>query len=292
MRFLSVMSVAVLCLGFVPLFEKQAVARGAGLFPLTVTINLVTVAVLAPAAWRQRPARLSDDWRSLLVIGALASGIVVLLNLWALETTSATHRSVFQAMYPAAGVLFALVILGERLPVKGYATIAAMVVGILMLSGQGFRWQFAFGDMLLFATVPMMGFCDAWAKRSLAGLSAEWVALGRFVFGTVLLLVAGTVGQAWQGWPTGNGWWWVLLSGLSIGLGVLMLYRGMALKGAALAAALVSLSPVITAVLEWWWLQKTFSHWELAGMAMVITGGVLLSRPRFQTLKEHESPVR
>ena len=64
LRFLPVMSVAVLCLGFVPLFEKKAVESGAGLFPLTVTINLVTVAVLAPAAWRQRPGRLIEDWRS------------------------------------------------------------------------------------------------------------------------------------------------------------------------------------------------------------------------------------
>jgi len=289
LRFLAVMAGAIVCLGLVPVFEKLAVDSGAGLFTLVVAINVVTVLCLVAPAWRERPSRLTREWRSLLMIGAVASGIVVLLNLWALETTSASHRSVFQAMYPAATALFAFWLLGERLPRRGYVVIAVMTAGIIIMSGQGMCWQFVFGDLLLMLTLPMMGLCDAWAKRSLASLSAEWVAFGRFLFGTITLLLLCLVSGNPPRWPHAGAWLWILLSGLSIGLGIILLYRGMALKGAALAAALIGLSPVITLLLEWLYLEGRFTQVELLGMAIVIAGGILLGRPDFQ---EPDHPAR
>lgn len=73
-----------------------------------------------------------------------------------------------------------------------------------------------------------------------------------------------------------------MLSGISIGLGIILLYRGMDLKGAALAVALTGLSPVITPVLEWLYLGGRFTPIEWFGMLVVIAGGILLSRPCFQ----------
>lgn len=284
--FLITMLGAAFCLGLVPLFEKQAVDTGTGLMSLVIAINLITVICLGVPAWKQRPRRLFQDWPSMLLIGALASGIVVLLNLWALETTTATHRSVFQAMYPAATALFAFFLLGEKLPVKAYGLIIFMSVGIIVMSARGMRLELAFGDLLLMLTLPMMGLCDAWAKRSLVGLQAEWIAFSRFAYGSLTLLailpVAIVLDDATLTWPSLDAWTWILLSGTSIGLGIILLYRGMALKGASLSAALVGLAPVITLVLEWSFLQGRFTPLELAGMVLVISGGLLLSMPRFQ----------
>jgi len=222
----------------------------------------------------------------MFLIGAVASGIVVLLNLWALETTTATHRSVFQAMYPAATAIFAFVLLQERLPWKAYGLIVVMSIGIVIMSAHGMRLQLAFGDLILIATLPMMGFCDAWAKRSLAGLKPEWIAFCRFSYGSLTLLIimvgAFLVNGTVLSWPTVEAWTWILLSGLSIGLGIILLYRGMVMKGASLAAALVGLAPVITLILEWYFLQGRFTPLELGGMLLVISGGLLLSHPRFQ----------
>lgn len=222
----------------------------------------------------------------MLLIGGLASGIVVLLNLWALQTTTATHRSVFQAMYPAATAIFAFILLRETLPLKAYTLILLMSVGIVIMSVQGMRLEVAFGDLLLMLTLPMMGLCDAWAKRSLAGLQAEWIAFCRFLYGSFALLLILAVGfvvnDTRLSWPTAEAWLWIALSGGSIGLGIILLYRGMALKGASLAAALVGLSPVVTLLLEWLFLQARFTPLELAGMLLVIAGGLLLSHPRMQ----------
>ncbi|MEX2469274.1 MAG: DMT family transporter, partial [Pseudohongiellaceae bacterium] len=287
-RFLAVIAGAIVCLGLVPVFEKLAVDSGAGLFTLVIAINVVTVICLAAPAWRQRPQGLTHGWRSLLLIGAIASGVVVLLNLWALETTTASHRSVFQAMYPATTAVFAFWLLGERLPLRGYLVIAVMVVGIIIMSGQGLRLEFVFGDLLLMLTLPMMGLCDAWARRSLTSLSAEWVAFGRFFFGTFTLLGLCLISGNPLGWPPQEAWLWILLSGISIGLGIILLYRGMALKGASVAAALIGLSPVITLVLEWLFLAGRFTPVELLGMLIVTVGGILLGRRYFQETDREE----
>lgn len=282
LRFTATMAGAIVCLGLVPLLEKLAVNSGSDLFALVIAINLVTMICLAGPAWRQRPKPLLVQWRSLLLIGAIASGVVVLLNLWALETTSATHRSVFQAMYPAATALFAFFMLGERLPVRGYAVIAMMTAGIVVMSAQGMRWEFVFGDLLLMFTLPMMGLCDAWARRSIGQLSPEWTAFGRFLFGSLTLITLCILSGTVPAWPNLQAWPWIVLSGIFIGVGIILLYHGMALRGASLAAVLLGLSPVLTLLLEWLTLDGRFTALELLGMAIVLIGGYLLSRRDFQ----------
>lgn len=285
LKFLMAMAVAIVCLGLVPVFEKLAVDSGAGLFNLVIAINVVTVISLSIPAWHKRPPRISREWPSLLLIGAIASGVVVLLNLWALETTSASHRSVFQAMYPAATAIFAWFLLRERLPLRGYVVIVVMTLGIITMSAQGMRWQFVSGDLLLMSTLPMMGLCDCWAKRSLGSLQPEWVAFGRFFFGTLALLLLCLLSGTRLHWPDGQAWMWILLSGLSIGLGIIFLYRGMALRGASLAAALIGLSPIITLSLEWLFLDGRFTLIEVVAMAVVVVGGMLLGRRDFQEIR-------
>lgn len=281
-RFLSVMAGAVLLLGILPLLEKEAVARSGSILSLVIAINLVTVAVLLGPGWRARPPSLLLQWQDVLVIGAVASGIVVLLNIWALQTTSATHRSVFQAMYPAATAVFSWFLLRERLPGRTYGVIVLMSIGIVIMCSRGISLRFAPGDALLVTTLPLMGFCDTWVKKSLDRLRPDWVALCRFGVGTTLLLLVGPLSGFGLRFPAAQAWPWIVLSGLCIGGGILLLYRGMELRGASLAAAMIGIAPVITLVLEWALLGGTFTPIELAGMALVVGGGILLSRPRFQ----------
>ncbi len=282
-HFLAASLVAIFSLGLTPIFEKLAVETGNGLPGIVLSMNLITVMLLALPGWRHRPSRLASRWTSLLLVGSLASGLVVFLNLWALETTSATHRSVFQAMYPAATAVFAYKLLGERLPGISYVVIATMTAGVILMSIRGFHWQLVKGDILLLLTLPMMGLCDAWAKAALGTLTPQWVALGRFLFGTLVLLLIFLPGVESITWPTGETWLWVFLSAASISLGINMLYLAMQIEGAALAAAMMSLAPVVTLVMEWYWLGMAFRVIELLGMTLVLMGGFLLTRPAFQS---------
>ncbi|MEZ5492378.1 MAG: DMT family transporter [Gammaproteobacteria bacterium] len=284
MRFTAIMLVAIIALGLTPLFEKLAVSGEASLPTVVLTINLLTVALLTIPAWRHRPEQIRASWKSLLLVGGLASGVVVYLNIWALETTTATHRSVFQAMYPAMTAIFAYWLIDERLPLSGYLVIAAMTGGVLLMSAGGIQFQMVEGDGLLLLTLPMMGLCDAWAKKTLGTLSPQWVSFGRFFFGTLVLLPFLLTAEIGLSWPKGLDWLWIGLSAATIGLGINMLYLGMKMKGAALAAAMLSMSPILTLLIEWYWLSAEFHTTELFGIAIVLLGGYLLTRPAFQKL--------
>ncbi len=176
----------------------------------------------------------------------MASGVVVLLNIGALQTTSATHRSVFQTMYPAATAIFSYWLLRERLPDKTYGVIGAMIVGIVIMCSRGISLDFSAGDLMLLVTLPLMGFCDTWVKKSLDDLHPDWVALCRFSLGTGLLVILGLVTGGLTVLPGVSTWPWIGLCGLCIGGGILLLYRGMELRGASLAAAMIGIAPVIT----------------------------------------------
>lgn len=278
--FLLVMAGAVISLGILPLVEKQAVIRSDSLFALAIALNLVTVAILALPGWRARPDKWNRQWFDVLIIGLIASGIVVILNIQALKTTSATHRGVFQAMYPAATALFSFWLLKERLPRSSYFIIGIMTVGILIMSSRGLTLEIASGDLLLLATLPLMGFCDTWVKKSVQQLNPAWVAFCRFATGTLFLLMVGLATRSLS-LPSGEAWPWILMSGACIGCGILLLYKGIELRGASIAAAMLGISPVITLVLEVRFFDVDFTVVELAGIALVVGGGLLLSRPRF-----------
>lgn len=273
-----IMTGAVLCLGFMPIFQKQAVDTGSNMFAIALGMNLSTLCVLLVPGWYRRPPRPGESLGLLVLIGVLASGFVVILNIWALQTTTATHRSVFQAMYPAATALCAYWVAGERLPWRAYGVIAFMMAGLLVMAAQGVSLNIMTGDALLFLTLPMIGLSDAWVKRGLVKLTPEWIALGRFFFGTLVLLIAMlAVGDnAYEALL--DAWLPVLAAGILIGLGIILLYRGIALKGAALSVSLVSAAPIVTVLTELFWLDRPPTRWDITGLVMVVMGAVLLSQ--------------
>lgn len=285
-KYLLVILGAVVCLGLVPITEKLALEEGASLLSVVFWVNLVTVAVLFVPGWSQKPDQFLQQWQDIILIGVIASGVVVYLNFWALQTTSSTHRSVFQAMYPAATALFAYFIVNELLSWRGYAVITAMILGSILMSIDGFRWQMAPGNLILFTTLPLMGFSDAWVKKSLSGLSPAWVALGRFAIGTLLLAIAFVFSGQAPMLLSNLSWHWILLSGFLIGIGILLLYHAIELKGASVAAAMMSLAPVITLSVEWLFLEQRFTAQEFVGIGIVLLGAVVLTSPGIRARRE------
>lgn len=211
------------------------------------------------------------------LVGALGSGLVVLLAIIAMTETTATNRALFQSMYPVATAILARVLLGERLARTSYAIIAGMTVGLfLMNSGQG---GVVLGTpfLLLAATLPMIGLADVYAKRSLADTDPLFVAVGRLVAGSLVIWLVlpftggGPVFADTAAWP------WMLVAGFAMAGGLFGLYRAMDSAGASRAAAFAGLAPVVTALAEWLVLDARFSPVQLTGLVFVIAGAVVLA---------------
>ncbi|QBQ54010.1 DMT family transporter [Nitrosococcus wardiae] len=281
-KFYFNIAIAVAALGAMPFFKKIAIAEGMSAFALALTsaVAAAMAAVVLNRYFSERRFPLPGfSWAlfDLALIGVLSSGLVVLMNAGALTVTTATNRAVFQAMYPIATTLFAWWILDERLRALHYLLIVIMSVGILLVNTEEGHVSFNLGFWLLLATLPIMGFCDVYAKRTMSALNPSDITAGRFVFGLLFLLMILPLTNLEALGAIKHGWYWAVLGGAATSLGIFAFYRAMAIKKAGLAAAMVSISPVVTVVLEGVFLEQLFAVWQLLGIMLVVIGAMILT---------------
>jgi drug/metabolite transporter (DMT)-like permease len=272
---------AVVCLGLAPVAKKAAL--NSGVSPVELSIAVTAVAVVVAVAYfsrtdlgRFRKYSLKDYARVFLV-GLMGSGAVVILSILAMTETSATNRSLFQAMYPVATAVCARFLLGEHLKASAYVIISSMSLGLFLMNSGSEGLEIGRAFWLLACTLPLIGLADVIAKRSLCNVEPSFVALGRLSFGLVTLtfLLPLTTRQEWHvvfsQWPI------VLASGIAMAGGVLGLYRAMNIAGASLAAAFVALAPVLTVGAEWLMFGTAFTLIQLLGIGLTVSGAAILA---------------
>ena len=274
--------ISVIGFGLAPFLKKVAIQGG--VTPWMVSLvsacgaAMITLAILS----RVRPqafTRLFDRryLLPLLGIGIVATGIVTLLAAAALSTTSATNRSLFHAAYPAATLLFAHFLLGERLRASQYSAIVLLLLGLLVMNTPGGRIQLTQGFWLLLATLPLIGLTDVYSKRLTGTISPHLLAAGRnlygalFIAGVALFVDLGNrlaLDQALA----------LLAAGGSQGIAVWMLFRAFERSKASLVSSLVAASPLVTLVLEVTLLDYSLTSLQWIGMLVVIAAAVWLAQ--------------
>jgi drug/metabolite transporter (DMT)-like permease len=274
--------VAVAAFGLMPVFKKAAIDNGTSAL-LVAWVTLVVAALTCILILiLQRPSSLlclveRRHVRPLAVVGVLAGGLVTLLVAHALSTTTATNRSLFQAAYPAATLLFAHLMLRERLAPNQYVGIAALSVGLLLMNGVGVDFRFGSGFWLLFLTLPLIGFSDVYGKRLTEHLSPLLLACGRNLYGALFLFVL----WPWLSlgtWPETIDWVWLTGAGVCQGIGVWALYRALNTSKASLVASLVATAPLVAAGAELALLGLDLDLWQWLGVATVVAAAVWLGR--------------
>ena len=213
----------------------------------------------------------------LLVIGIVATGIVTLLAAAALSTTTATNRSLFLAAYPAATLLFAHLLLGERLRPAQYIAIGLLLVGLVVMNDSSGGFHFSQGFWLLLATLPLIGLTDVYSKRLTDQVPPLVLAAGRNFYGAVFIaLVALFV-------DLGNQLSFVqavalLAAGGCQGVAVWTLFRAFERSKASLVSSLVAASPIVTLILEVTLLELSLTSVQWLAMLIVIVAAVWLAQ--------------
>lgn len=281
--FLVNIGIAVVAFGTMPFLKKLAIENGAGALVVAqvsgavAAITALCFAGLASGASRDQIFK-SRSLIDLAIVGLLTAGVVVLLNALALEQTTATNRSLFQALYPFATAIFAWGMLSERLRPLHYLLMAVAALGLFLMNRSSEGLELGRGFWMLTATLPLIGFSDAYAKRRMLQLGPSALTAGRFLFGALFLLatVPLSLGADWS--VLGRTWPWLVLAGIASVAGVIGLYRAMQRNTATLAAMFASLSPLVTAALEWTILDTRFFAWQWAGILIVIAAAIVLAR--------------
>lgn len=272
----------VAAFGLMPFCKKAAIEQGATPGEVAVVTLVVAAIVSLLILARQQPGSLRllvkrEHIFPLMLIGVLAGGMVTLLVAYALTITTATNRSLFQAAYPAATLVFAHVMLHERLSLAQYLSVAAIMLGLVLMNGLGGGVRFGLGFGLLALTMPLIGFSDVYGKRLTENLPPVLVAGGRNVYGalSVLLLAPWLFSVSV---PALTGIAWLAAAGALQAIGVWTLYRAFESGRASLVASLIATAPLITVAAEVGLLDLVLDRWQWLGVAVVVLAAFELGR--------------
>jgi drug/metabolite transporter (DMT)-like permease len=275
-------SVSIVGFGLAPLLKKVAIEGG--VTPWTVSLvsacGAAAVSVLILARLRPRNLGQLFDRRHfmpLLIIGVVATGIVTLLAAIALSTTTATNRSLFLSAYPAATLLFAHLILGERLRSQQYAAIALLLAGLVVMNDSGAGLKFTQGFWLLVVTLPLIGLTDVYSKRLVSDVRPLVLATGRNLYGTLFIAAVALFVELGDQLSFGQAVA-LLVAGGCQGIAVWTLFRAFERSKASLVSSLVAASPFVTLALEVTFLELRLTAVQWLGMFIVIAAAVWLAQ--------------
>jgi drug/metabolite transporter (DMT)-like permease len=282
--------ISVIGFGVTPLLKKVAIEGGVSLWMVSLVSACGAALISLVILGRRRPAkirRLFDPRHlfPLLVIGIVATGIVTLLAAAALSTTTATNRSLFLAAYPAATLLFAHLLLGERLRMQQYGAIACLLAGLVVMNDSGAGFHFGQGFWLLVATLPLIGLTDVYTKRLTRDIPPLVLASGRNLYGALFIAVVALIVDLGDQLSVGQAIA-LLAAGGSQGIAVWTLFRAFERSKASLVSSLVAASPLVTLGLEVTILQLSLTSLQWFGMFIVIAAAVWLSQTGQQEKKE------
>ncbi|MDQ2682430.1 MAG: DMT family transporter [Chloroflexota bacterium] len=271
--------IGVLSFSFSLPATKLAVA---GFGPVMASLGRAEIAAMIAGTVllvRREPFPGRRHLRSLLLIGA---GIVIgfpLLTSLALRTLPSAHSAVVIALLPATTAAFAVLLARERPPRAFWGAVFIGMLGVLAfaaIQGAGTpHWE----DLLLLGAVAAAGYGYAEGGR----LSREiggWRVISWSVVVTAPFLLPFVIADL----PNRSlnataGEWFGLayVSAVSMYLGFLAWYRGLALGGIARVGQIQLAQPVLTLCWAWLFLDEDVG-WQEIFAGLVIVASVALTR--------------
>lgn len=217
-----------------------------------------------------------------LRMAGTAIGVVIgfpLLSTWAMTTVPAAHGAVVVGLLPLSTAFFGAWLAGER-PHLFYwisTIVGSMTIAIFLLSsGNG---AFHTGDLLLLGAVIAAGFGYAEGARLSRELGAWQTISWALVISAPLLLIPTIETMphniAVVGWKSLSGFAYV--SVISMYLGFVVWYKGLALGGIARIGQLQLLQPFLTILAAAMLLHERISWVEVLA-ALVVIVCVLIGR--------------
>jgi drug/metabolite transporter (DMT)-like permease len=228
---------------------------------------------------RREPFPGRQHLRSLLLIGA---GVVVgfpILTSYALKHVPSAHGAVVIALLPAATAAFGVILARERPPRAFWGAVLIGMVAVLIfaiIQGAGKpQWE----DALLLGAVVAAAFGYAEGGRLSREIGGWRVISWAVVIAAPFLLPFVIADLPNVDWHASGGEWLGLayVSFVSMYLGFLAWYRGLALGGIARVGQLQLAQPVLTLVWSWLLLGESIGWAEIIA-GLVIVGSVALTR--------------
>lgn len=234
-----------------------------------------------------------DLWK-FLALGLMGNTGYQLFFIFGLERTTASNASLMLSTSPVQVALFGALLGLERVGKLGWLGVLSAFAGIaLLVIGKG--ETLAFGGASLLGDLLVLGGCSTWALYTLGirplihrygALRTAVLTVVLGVWPLVLLSLPRAVQEDW----TQVGWSPLAVAAFSglFAIAISYMIWNVAVRnlGATRTAVYGTLPPVITALVDWFWLGQHFSGLQWLGAALTLAGVTLTRLPTASSSQE------
>lgn len=246
------------------------------------------IAVLLPLIWRKRAAHDVRVWPTRreigmgLGVGVIGFGVSVGAQFVGTDKSTAINGALITSASPAFIVLFAALILRERLNAVRIIAVVMATIGVLIIidpQQADFSSETFFGDVSLLVAAVTWGLYSVMVRRLSARLDTLMVTLLGFCGGLMLTLPAAVAeaSQRSSGAMTTDVLLGVIYLGVvSTAVAMWLWNRAFALVDASVASLFFFAQPVVGAILSVVVLSQPVT-WNLLTGSLLIAAGVIIS---------------
>ena len=251
---------------------------------------LIAVLILAPFAigplHRDWPI-VRANWRVMLMLGAIGVGMHNALAYVGLNFTTATNGVILNSCIPVMIIVMAWLFFGERLRRLQVAGVVISSLGVLTIFSQGSLQTLAAlrlnaGDFFVMLSVAMWSLYTILLRHRPAGLHMLSFLFCIAVVGNLCMLPF-WIGEMLLGyriaWTVQTVSAMLAVALFSSVLAYIFWNRGVEAVGAQVAGLFVHLMPVFGVMLAWIFLGERLQAYHVAGIALILVGIVLTTRP-------------
>ena len=273
-----------------------ALAGGGLLLSACLALAGTPLIAASQASGRGLLALKRRDWIDLLLLSGVGTAFPLLLIVGGLQLTSALVGGFLLQLNGVAALLFAVLLLRERIRWKQMFGIALLLAGsvlVIFKSASGVAWSSGLlGDLLIFLGAVGLGFGFVPAKRLSTRVETLPLTAYRLLIGAVIIvpvlivhLLTAPHGLLWQPSPM---FWGILALYIvtSFCLGYLAQQEGFRLLKAWEMGAMMQTVPLFSTVFALLLLHDSMTLLQVAGGLIAISGGLVV------VLSDRARPLR
>lgn len=277
---------------------------------LCLSLGSVLVSACLPLSGtsllRVLPTLTRRDWLELFLLACPGTALPLLLIVAGLARTSALVGGFLLQINGVAALIFALLLLAERVRLKQYLGILLLLLGSLLVilkSAQGGGWNNGlFGDLLILGGAIGIGFSFVPAKRLSQRVATLTLTALRLLLGAAsllpvvifqLLTTAPTHSLLWQPSLVTLLWVFPCYIVTNFFLGYLSQQEGFRFIKAWEMAAIMQTVPIFSTLTAILVLHDSMTLLQAAGGILAILGGIIVSlnnEPQTETPPAPEAP--
>ena len=251
---------------------------------IRLAISAVTLAVYAAHERRRnRSHGTSVTWVQLLIYAAMVSALYQVAFLLGIARTTSGNTALIIATVPLWTALLARVFLGERLRRLAWGGLVVALVGTVIVALQKGdvtgNFQHLWGNVLILAAALLWSGATVYSRPLLKRVSPLQLSAAAAVIGLPVhfLIAAGRYESSWPALHSCQLWVIILYAGiLSSGLAQPMWNFGVRQAGAAHAAIIQNLIPLVAILVAWISRGEAVSGPQLFGGTLILGGLVTM----------------